>query len=248
MAECKRLAGRCFNAATTRRPWRTPGNSCREGRPSEPASMRPRPEGRGERPWSARLRRTAPSFNAATTRRPWRTDWTRFGFTTEDWLQCGHDPKAVENLYYAAILTQHGTCFNAATTRRPWRTSTNPRPVGGLTQVFNAEAATTRRPWRTLTTPDCGGGWTLRLQRGHDPKAVENLHCPVCTQPQVQASMRPRPEGRGDPHGRGQGDHRQQRFECGHDPKAVETAVLREHPPGTGVSFNAATTRRPWRT
>ena len=160
------------------------------------ASMRPQPEGRGEPPAIRAEKVGHPnqlqcghnpkavenglglldfgaggtSFNAATTRRPWRTDWTRFGFTTEDWLQCGHDPKAVENLYYAAILTQHGTCFNAATTRRPWRTS-----MAGKRAGIAGE-----------------------LQCGHNPKAVENECLPRHGVQGHYASMRPRPEGRGE--------------------------------------------------
>ena len=37
-------------------------------------------------------------------------------------LQCGHDPKAVENSKIPCAITWGSTGFNAATTRRPWRT------------------------------------------------------------------------------------------------------------------------------
>src|SRR5437899_1728492 len=38
------------------------------------ASMRPRPEDRGERPTTSNSTRPSPRFNAATARRPWRTN------------------------------------------------------------------------------------------------------------------------------------------------------------------------------
>ena len=144
------------------------------------ASMRPRPEGRGEpcrmvadagsRPRLASMRPRA--------RRPWRTRiiWQPSIRSTVT-LQCGHGPKAVENLHRACMRRSSSTCsFNAATARRPWRTSTvrwhdadvdqhasmRPRPEGrGERETtwrpadgrhgFNA--ATARRPWRTSALP-----------------------------------------------------------------------------------------------
>ncbi len=164
---------RCFNAATTRRPWRTAeggarfcvrplqcGHSpkavendpdlARHERAAAQASMRPRPVGRVEPTCPAAWTACRTSFNAATTRRPWRTG------SSESWprssrpLQCGHDPKAVENRCPAARSSpaRRGR-FNAATTRRPWRTGQfgNAAVVPG--ERFNA--ATTRRPWRTMS-------------------------------------------------------------------------------------------------
>jgi len=135
-------------------------------------------------------------------------------------LQCGHDPKAVENLRKIIGNPLRG------------KASMRPRPEGrgeqrkgkegdGPAPSFNA--ATTRRPWRTCAPPYSHfARWML--QCGHDPKAVENLgnrsECLVAR----RASMRPRPEGRG---------------ERKKDP--VET-------PAQEKRFNAATTRRPWRT
>ena len=109
------------------------------------ASMRPRPGGRGE----ANPSSTIAAFTA--------------------WLQCGHDPEAVESALPRPGASSRRRGFNAATTRRPWRernpggvagrrhASMRPRPGGrgeatesvmtdrcGLS--FNA--ATTRRPWR----------------------------------------------------------------------------------------------------
>ena len=136
------LAG--FNAATTRRPWRTTApKSIRRGRSS--ASMRPRPEGRGEPIEADPCDR--PSFNAATARRPWRTNrrWPVRQPRLE--LQCGHGPKAVEN---------HVVTFAA--------------------------------------------GVTAALQCGHGPKAVENSNRRSVERGDARhASMRPRPEGRGEP-------------------------------------------------
>ena len=60
------------------------------------ASMRPRPEGRGEPQRRLQLMREAGSFNAATARRPWRTEGGTLPWRHEG-LQCGHGPKAVEN-------------------------------------------------------------------------------------------------------------------------------------------------------
>ena len=88
--------GSCFNAATTRRSWRTRGGQHDRGtRPR--ASMRPRPEGRGERNRGEAISSPGPRFNAATTRRSWRTPGENASPHREVVLQCGHDPKVVEN-------------------------------------------------------------------------------------------------------------------------------------------------------
>ena len=60
------------------------------------------------------------------------------------------------------------------------------------------------------------------LQCGHDPKAVENavdLDLDVAV---LNASMRPRPEGRGEPTRWSTCSSRVPTLQCGHDPKAVE--------------------------
>ena len=235
-----------FNAATTRRPWRTAdgrrtrGNAIVEAsmrpRPEgrgEPrsatewrhvpwASMRPRPEGRGERAACSRGKLQRPSFNAATTRRPWRTGAVKSrrtspvlqcghdpkavengrcpaGCQAAGQLQCGHDPKAVENRFIVAIATSAKHGFNAATTRRPWRT--------------RAASAT--------------GGASRLLQCGHDPKAVENCrtrHSRPATAGFNAATTR-RPWRTADHSVRGR---RCRRLQCGHDPKAVENHALCE--------------------
>ena len=111
-----------FNAATTRRPWRTANPA---GTPRRlPASMRPRPEGRGE-PVIA-------SVAAAKSQ-----------------LQCGHDPKAVENDGVPRSRLNAGA-------------SMRPRPEG------RGEPAGRKR------RGPCRG-----LQCGHDPKAVENAPLPI---------------------------------------------------------------------
>ena len=183
--------------------------------------MRPRPEGRGE-PISV-----SESF-------------VRLGV-----LQCGHDPKAVENVTVAEVL---GGLPDASMRPRPEGrgeqhshrargggrrvASMRPRPEGrgerpgnrsppSAGRCFNA--ATTRRPWRTWSTGSLGRH-RRRLQCGHDPKAVEN---------------------------RVAGLHAGDRFhelQCGHDPKAVENESSHSRQRKQQARFNAATTRRPWRT
>ena len=113
----------------------------------------------------------------------------------------------------------------------------------GRASGFNA--ATTRRPWRTAAQP-IGRDRYPELQCGHDPKAVENVRRyfsgrgrarasmrprpegrgePVATQASPatrEASMRPRPEGRGERHADGMRHVAGHWLQCGHDPKAVE--------------------------
>ena len=238
------LRSRRFNAATTRRPWRTsthedrqdaaaaasmrprpegrgePGSPSRHSRLSVVASMRPRPEGRGE-----------PGQRESVTPRPLA-------------LQCGHDPKAVENLarIYAVGASLHG--FNAATTRRPWRTrrlrgakvdtrpaSMRPRPEGRGEQSNPPSCVSASHRASMRPRPEGRG------EPGRDQHAVKL----------VEASMRPRPEGRGEP-SRQPDAVFTQRLQCGHDPKAVENQVDDLFVRAGKTGFNAATTRRPWRT
>ncbi len=190
-----------------------------DGHAGRPASMRPRPEGRGERASATTPRRCTICFNAATTRRPWRTStWHHVCLRTTA-LQCGHDPKAVENALVIVSVCVPMLCFNAATTRRPWRTSFKVRSCGCL-----AKASMRPRPEGRGERHGQPGkaAHPTQLQCGHDPKAVENPAVESAGRP-GRASMRPRPEGRGEP-----------RPPAGRRPAAGR--------------FNAATTRRPWRT
>ena len=186
------LAQTGFNAATARRPWRTHASLGLID--PRRASMRPRPEGRGER-----------RFVASTTIR-------------SSMLQCGHGPKAVEN--GSRATPDRGEVLQCGHGPRPWRThricpstlvqsraSMRPRPEGrgergqprwsrhGDRRSFNA--ATARRPWRTRAglLADFASGW---LQCGHGPKTVENSSVRRQTL-DGRASMRPRPEDRGEP-------------------------------------------------
>ena len=111
-------------------------------------------------------------------------------------LQCGHDPKAVENGSVPHAAPARPMRFNAATTRRPWRT----------TSIHNSF-------------------WYLFI-----------------------ASMRPRPEGRGEHCLFSRSDFDLEQLQCGHDPKAVENKDRRDGVLAAPQGFNAATTRRPWRT
>ncbi len=167
------------------------------GTPASLASMRPRPEGRGERGSRSRM-------NTATA-----------------WLQCGHDPKAVEN--DASVQANPGfpSRFNAATTRRPWRTWP---AVGEAGRNWSFNAATTRRPWRTR--PDRSGASAGRrwLQCGHDPKAVENrkvfADLPVIRELQCGHD----PKAVENASRAASAASRAVELQCGHDPKAVENA------------------------
>ena len=160
----------CFNAATTRRPWRT--LACRLRAGSLSASMRPRPEGRGELPArTGEIKAAIKSFNAATTRRPWRTTWRTSPRRRTPSLQCGHDPKAVENLCGSSGTPCSPRRFNAATTRRPWRTGQVARDEPG-------RHAASMRP---------------RPEGRGEPEGFV-----VYALTQWAASMRPRPEGRGE--------------------------------------------------
>ena len=111
-------------------------------------------------------------------------------------LQCGHGPKAVENAAGQRPLRRGGENFNAATARRPWRT------------------------WASSYRPSSLIGL---LQCGHGPKAVENY------------LLTPRPSAHLP-------------LQCGHGPKAVENAQPRLGERWPCLNFNAATARRPWRT
>ncbi len=207
--------------------------------------MRPRPEGRGEPIDKTSSTPYADGFNAATTRRPWRTTPDRVQSVYRQVASMRPRPEGRGERLQRTTMRPLQCCFNAATTRRPWRTRpavAAPRPRRGC---FNA--ATTRRPWRTMYQRSLTAD-ALQLQCGHDPKAVENHSIPSGQQP-TNASL-----------------------QCGHDPKAVENArgnaprhaqlvdSMRPRPEGRGepptsaccgpprASFNAATTRRPWRT
>ncbi len=207
-----------FNAATARRPWRT--TQCQgQDRSRAYASMRPRPEDRGEprkngvrlsgsnasmrprpedrgEPWKrGRTANGSGRFNAATARRPWRT---------------------IEGVL-ATLASQVG--FNAATARRPWRTGSHQCLIATV-RCFNA--ATARRPWRTCDTA--------------------TLYCPR------NASMRPRPEDRGEPGGPDRIDADAEELQCGHGPKTVENEKRARRVRAWRACFNAATARRPWRT
>ena len=198
------------------------------------ASMRPRPEDRGEPLWRQSFIADLDllSFNAATAPRPWRTPH-RPGIRVpipKPKLQCGHGPKTVENSvqYSRPSLSSSEPGFNAATARRPWRTESDAsKSTVGLAQNFNA--ATARRPWRTLqleATFFLDQAEPELLQCGHGPKTVENAACVwshlFAFAPCFNAATARRPwRTRGS---------------------AVHCAQRR------GPRFNAATARRPWRT
>ena len=131
-----------FNAATARRPWRTwrariqaakhelqcghspkavenklgPVECC----PAAGASMRPQPEGRGERQATSE----AGELEASMRPQPEGRGEHSTGplETCRRMLQCGHSPKAVENAFSQLRGLSKCRRFNAATARRLWRT------------------------------------------------------------------------------------------------------------------------------
>ena len=212
-----------FNAATTRRPWRASRRRHR-ARAGREASMRPRPGGRGEQACS-RARSTANARPASMRPRP----------------------------------GGRGESPTSTTPRSPkFAASMRPRPGGRGERVLSAsDAAMTRKI----------------LQCGHDPEAVESHRSPrPSTTPIRLASMRPRPGGRGE-HGRRAAASYCGRFNAAttrrpwrapakrNDANAARPRTsMRPRPGGRGEhlraaaeylerrrSFNAATTRRPWR-
>ncbi len=235
------------------------------------ASMRPRPLGRGE-PLAPRLRRGVPvglqcghGLSAVENRvRRRRRLSVPTGLqcghglsavennevgepsSTGAVLQCGHGLSAVENL---AHLRGHGvagqasmrprplgrgerhlrkeylTCdsrgFNAATASRPWRTR---RQVGlDHRHVLGFNAATASRPWRTVDK---------------DESAVD----------EDEASMRPRPLGRGEQQPRRPGIRRPAAASMRPRPLGRGEPARRSPRRAFSMSFNAATASRPWRT
>ena len=208
-----------FNAATTRRPWRTSA-AASTGTPRS-ASMRPRPEGRGERRTSCGAMDASGRLQCGHDPKAVENSVRWDDPAERRRLQCGHDPKAVENLSTHRVSWHAMACFNAATTRRPWRTARS-------TALAAAERDASMRP----------------RPEGRGEPAVDRADAELAD----GASMRPRPEGRGE------------RAVPSADDRAGAVASMRPRPEGRGervptrchvgptASFNAATTRRPWRT
>ena len=160
------------------------------------ASMRPRPEGRGEP--TRRRRATANGVEASMRPRP-------EGRGEPDECAC-----SIERWRYG---------FNAATARRPWRTA---EPERVLTSTDQASMRPRPEGRGEPVAPAGRRTSEAMLQCGHGPKAVENSACSMSADVGPCASMRPRPEGRGE--------------------------RIRHARQPSGIGFNAATARRPWRT
>ncbi len=183
-------------------------------------------------------------FNAATARRLWRTSTPGVIYDCFDELQCGHSPKAVENHDGRGYSRREVPSFNAATARRLWRTHDWP--------------------------PMCNRN--ISLQCGHSPKAVENVRqrikigrCPAasmrpqpegCGEPnhdyqrhgQHAASMRPQPEGCGEQRNLSQRGNQGRELQCGHSPKAVENQTTATQSGGATIPLQCGHARRLWRT
>ena len=132
-------------------------------------------------------------------------------------LQCGHDPKAVENASRADAPAA------ALASMRPRPEGRGERDASALIAAPGAASMRPRPEGRGEPRGDGCHVGTEELQCGHDPKAVENLVPPPST-------------------------GRDSRLQCGHDPKAVENAAAGAGSTSVDARFNAATTRRPWRT
>ncbi len=185
----------CFNAATTRRPWRTDAHQFAEDF-RQIASMRPRPEGRGERPT---VRTVSAAVEASMRPRP----------------EGRGEP---QDRYGQALHTR--------------RASMRPRPEGRGERRLRRGEFTPALGASMRPRPE-GRGERGRIRRG-GRLALD--------------SMRPRPEGRGEPPKTKTMKTSASRLQCGHDPKAVENIAAKESHPRVSSRFNAATTRRPWRT
>ena len=238
--------GMRFNGATARRPWRT-GPVNRRGRPRQGASMGPQPEGRGElraRPQSQR--RQAASMGpqpegrgelvavevrplgvlASMGPRPEGRGEPFAGrlFAVERIASMRPQPEGRGERRQASKGRRASwQRFNAATARRPWRTPLQLAAAPAASSGFNA--ATARRPWRTPARhasrrPDeaCFNAATARRPWRTPASLRRRLRF-------APASMRPRPEGRGEHVALCQQPRKHAPLQCGHGPKAVENSI-----------------------
>src|SRR6202011_4827290 len=129
---------------------------CARRPPGQKASMRPRPEDRGE------LRRPVPLHcpPQQASMRPRPEDRgehpcpVAFGADQGE-LQCGHGQKTVENKYYCYEF-EPDQSFNAATARRPWRTSVGPNNSARMVRHASMRPRPEdrgERPWLLAVNP-----------------------------------------------------------------------------------------------
>ncbi len=186
---------------------------------ARPASMRPRPLGRGERRCRGRPRRSPPGFNAATASRPWRT------------------PLLLKRIHRGLVASMRprplgrGERHGAQGKGPGVEASMRPRPLSRGEPVRRRGPARKRkasmRP-RPLGRGERRGdpanqhplSW---LQCGHGLSAVENLE--VLETEKGGAEL-----------------------QCGHGLSAVENLKPLSRSRRSGRRFNAATASRPWRT
>ena len=187
-------AATCFNGATSRRTWRGAASesvrffvdrSLQWSHVPKDVESSDFPEVRG----SLMCR-----FNGATSRRTWRAtipdeltgvillQWSHVPKDVERklnrppqevrrGLQWSHVPKDVERKPERVIRIQWWQCFNGATSRRTWR--------GGEVEVERLNRF-------------------RQLQWSHVPKDVERITVSSWPPSGAEASMEPRPEGRGE--------------------------------------------------
>ena len=140
----------------------------------------------------------------------------------KDMLQWGHGPKAVDGRTSAARMRPLSG-FNGATARRPWTVGSSPWRASQLRSSFNG--ATARRPWTVADGPCQGGGHDASM--GPRPEGRGRVVRPHTLVVRAMASMGPRPEGRGR-------RLMSAKLAClatlqwGHGPKAVDGAMHAE--------------------
>ena len=245
---CKKITYSGFNGATALRPWTD--RPAKKRAPVSPASMGPRPCGRGR---AAPAAASPPSsgFNGATALRPWTAVQLAIGLTVGVGFN-GATALRPWTVPTARAATTGRTSFNGATALRPWTAwppasrlprsfgaSMGPRPCGRgrMSGAISGREARGQLQWgHGLAAVDgrraqCHGQSGPRLQWGHGLAAVDGgavrLHRVLEPQLQwghglaavdgppppparadslLQASMGPRPCGRGRRAGRRHGD------------------------------------------
>ena len=182
-------------------------------------------------------------------------------------LQWGHGLAAVEIWRPPRRSRSRRGRFNGATASRPWRFEA---AIRGALALLGFNGATASRPWRsccpTLLRPPIS-----KLQWGHGLAAVEITTDFNRSAPGSQASMGPRPRGRGDKadgtktvteidalqwgHGlaaveiwsTSRARTRPALLQWGHGLAAVEMGSATRETAALGPCFNGATASRPWR-
>ena len=160
---------------------------------TRPASMEPRPGGRGMPPAAGLHKPSALGFNGATSRRTWNEPPESVARIQVDSLQWSHVPEDVECINTITAARHRRPGFNGATSRRTWNDRAANRQ-GLPPRGFNG--ATSRRTWNGISSMR---GRRMIARASMEPRpggrgmATECAHAGV----NYRASMEPRPGGRG---------------------------------------------------